>query len=84
LTTSTTIRQLRQLWPRSVSIPRDLHAAARDSQLLLGSGRAGMALQVIERLPDLIAAEIRHHRDGAYVEGRMAGKATMHAKMRPK
>jgi len=79
-----TVRPMKAFFPRWTSVPGDPVDAAGHGRELLQSGRIDQAMRVLERLPDLITAKIRHHWDGAYVEGRMAGEAAMHAKMRPK
>jgi hypothetical protein len=55
-------------------------AVARDALLLLSSGRAAMAMRVLEGLPELIEAERRT----VYSKGRWDAKAAMVAQLQPK
>ena len=79
-----TVRPMKAFFPRWTSVPGDPVDAAGHGRELLQSGRIDQAMRVLERLPELIKAEVHHQRTSAYIEGRMAGEAAMHAKMRPK
>ena len=50
-------------------IPACPIAAARDALTLLQTGRAGMALRVMEALPDAIEAALRSAAGEAYLRG---------------
>ncbi len=52
----------------------DALAAARDALHLLQSGRAAMALRVLETLPGLIERDLREQSSGAYLRGRSEGE----------
>jgi len=52
----------------------DALAAARDALHLLQTGRAAMALRVMETLPNLIERDLREQSSGAYLRGRSEGE----------